>query len=64
MNQITGLFRLAAMRRRAGAGIWRSLSWALDLMWRNHQAGKQRQHIERQHIERRAEVERAARQRL
>lgn len=47
MNQITGLFRLAAMRRRAGAGIWQSLSWALDLMWRNHLAGKQRQHIER-----------------
>ncbi|WP_159917847.1 hypothetical protein [Pantoea sp. 18069] len=59
MNQLACLFRLAAMRRRAGAGIRQSLSWAVDLLWRDHQAGKRRQHIER-----RAEVERAARQRL
>lgn len=59
MNQTACLFRLAAMRRRAGAKWPRAFIWALDLMWRNHQAGKQRQHIER-----RVEVERAARQRL
>lgn len=59
MNQTACLFRLAAMRRRAGAGILQSLAWAAALLLRNHQAGKQRQHIER-----RAEVERAARQRL
>lgn len=59
MNQITGLFRLAAMRRRAGAGILQSLAWAAALLLRNHQASKQRQRLDR-----RAEVERAARQRL
>lgn len=59
MNQVICLFRLAAMRRRAGAKWSRAFIWAAGLLWRNHQTSTQRQHIER-----RAEVERAARQRL
>ena len=59
MNQITALFRLTAMRRRAGAGPVASLRWAAGLLWRNHQTGQRRRHIER-----RAQVEHASRQRL
>ena len=59
MNQVTCLLRLAAMRRRAGAGVLQSIAWAAGLLLRNRQTGTRRQHLER-----RAEVERAARQRL
>lgn len=59
MNQIACLFRLAAMRRRAGAGVLPSAAWAAGLLWRNYRTSQRRQHIER-----RAQVEQAARQRL
>lgn len=59
MNQATCFFRLVAMRHRAGAKWSRAFTWAAGLLWRNHQTGTRRQHLER-----RAEVERAARQRL
>lgn len=59
MNQAACLFRLVAMRRRAGGSLSQSMAWALGLLWRNHLASKRRQPAER-----RAEVERAARQRL
>ncbi len=59
MNQLTCLFRLAAMRRRAGGSLPQSVAWAAGLLWRNHLANQRRWPLER-----RAEVERAARQRL
>lgn len=59
MSQAACLFRLVAMRRRAGGTLPQSIAWALGLLWRNQLASKRRQTLER-----RAEVERAARQRL
>ncbi|WP_311221365.1 MULTISPECIES: hypothetical protein [unclassified Acidovorax] len=47
------------MRRRAGASVPASLSWAVALLWRDHQIARRRPSIEI-----RAEVEGAARQRL
>ncbi|XJC74486.1 hypothetical protein ACHFCA_29170 [Delftia tsuruhatensis] len=58
-SKLACLFRLVAMRRRAGATLPQAVNWALGLLWRNHLASKRRQPAER-----RAEVERAARQRL
>lgn len=34
MNQITLAFRLAAMRRSAGATIPQAAAWAVGLVWR------------------------------
>jgi hypothetical protein len=59
MSQAACLFRLVAMRRRAGGSLLQSVAWAAGLLWRNYLASKRRQPLER-----RAEVERAARQRL
>ncbi|EPD39195.1 hypothetical protein EZI45_18950 [Delftia tsuruhatensis] len=59
MSQAACLFRLVAMRRRAGGSLPQAMVWALGLLWRNHLASKRRQPAER-----RTEVERAARQRL
>lgn len=59
LGNITTIFRLAAMRRRAGASLLGSLRWAAGLLWRNRLTARRRHHLER-----RAEVERAARQRL
>lgn len=59
MKQLATIFRLTAMRRRAGASLPTSLHWAAVLLWRNHLTTRRRRHLER-----RAEVERAARQRL
>ena len=57
-NALTCLINLYSMRRKS-AGRIESLKWALRLLWRNHKASRRRSHVER-----RAEVERAARQRL
>lgn len=43
-SKLACLFRLVAMRRRAGASVSQALSWALGLLWRNHRAS-QRQHL-------------------
>lgn len=43
-QQIACLFRLVAMRRRAGASLPQAMGWALGLLWRNHRAS-QRQHL-------------------
>lgn len=51
--------RLVGMRRATGASLAKSCAWAFGLLWRNHQTSTRRLHLER-----RAEVERAARQRL
>lgn len=59
MNQIACFIRLTAMRRRTGASLLPSVTWAAGLLWRNYRTSQRRQHIER-----RAQVERAARQRL
>lgn len=59
MKQIAILFRLTAMRRRAGSGLPTSLRWAIGLLWRNHLTARVRRHIEL-----RPKVERAARQGL
>lgn len=59
MKQIGILFRLTAMRRRAGAGLPTSLRWAIGLLWRNHLTARRRCHIEH-----RSDVERTARYRL
>ena len=59
MNALASFLRLAAMRRRAGGGVFLSLHWAAGLLWRDHQINQRRQHIER-----RADVERRERQRL
>jgi hypothetical protein len=56
---LSTLFRLTAMRRRSGANLPTSLRWAASLLWRDHQITRRRRHLER-----RAEIERAARQRL
>ncbi|WP_243457469.1 hypothetical protein [Ottowia testudinis] len=53
------LLRLAALRRSAGGSHLASLRWAAGLVWRNEQTARRRRHLDR-----RAEVERAARQRL
>ncbi|SFE19517.1 hypothetical protein [Paracidovorax konjaci] len=58
-STLRALFRLTAMRRRAGASVPASLVWAAGVLWRDHQITRRRRHIER-----RAEVERAARHRL
>lgn len=44
MSQALCMFRLVAMRRRAGGSLPQSLAWALGLLWRNHRAS-QRQHL-------------------
>ncbi|WP_284702774.1 hypothetical protein [Delftia tsuruhatensis] len=44
MSQAVCLFRLVAMRRRAGGSLSQSMAWALGLLWRNHRA-TQRQHL-------------------
>lgn len=44
MSQAACLFRLVAMRRRAGGSLPQSMTWALGLLWRNHRAS-QRQHL-------------------
>ncbi len=59
MKSLSALLRLTAMRRRAGASVPASLSWAVALLWRDHQIARRRPSIEI-----RAEVEGAARQRL
>ncbi|MDH0776361.1 hypothetical protein N5C96_23405 [Delftia tsuruhatensis] len=43
-SKLACLFRLVAMRRRAGAPLPQALNWALGLLWRNHRAS-QRQHL-------------------
>jgi len=35
MNRITLFCRLASMRRRAGAGPVKSITWAAGLLWRS-----------------------------
>jgi len=35
MNQVTLLYRLAKMRRSAGASPVQSVRWAAGLVWRN-----------------------------
>ena len=57
-NALAGLVNLYSMRRTS-AGRIESLKWALRLLWNNHQTSRRRSQVER-----RAEVERAARQRL
>lgn len=52
-SSLRALFRLSAMRRRAGASLPSALAWAAGLLWRDRQVSQ-----------RRAEVERAVRQRL
>ncbi|MEE9869406.1 MAG: hypothetical protein PBV86_01375 [Delftia lacustris] len=42
-SKLACLFRLVAMRRRAGANLPQAMSWAFGLLWRNHRAS-QRQH--------------------
>lgn len=59
MKQLATLIRLTAMRRSAGASLPAALHWAAGLLWRNHLTTRRRRHLEH-----RAEVERAARQRL
>lgn len=44
MSQAACLFRLVAMRRRAGGTLSQSVAWALGLLWRNRRAS-QRQHL-------------------
>lgn len=57
MRVLTTLFRLAAMRRRAGASPVASLSWATGLLWRNHEISQQSHHSLRQTgVERRARI--------
>lgn len=58
MNIIKAFANLVAMRRKSASPM-ESIRWAAGLLWRNHQTSTRRSHIER-----RAEVERAARQRL
>ena len=57
-NALLSFINLYSMRRTS-AGRIESLKWALRLLWRNNQTSRRRSHVER-----RAEVERAARQRL
>lgn len=59
MKTAAAFFRLARMRRTAGATPFQAALWAAGLLWRDHQTNQRRQHIER-----RADVERRARQRL
>lgn len=42
MSQAACLFRLVAMRRRAGASLPQAMVWALGLLWRNYRASKRR----------------------
>ncbi|QIL68901.1 hypothetical protein G7048_03895 [Diaphorobacter sp. HDW4B] len=58
VNTVRSFLNLIGMRRHSAGGI-KSLKWALRLLWRNNQTSRRRSHVER-----RAEVERAARQRL
>lgn len=58
-QSIRCLWRLMVMRRTTGAGPIAALRWAAGLLWRNHLASQRRKQLDR-----RAEVERAARQRL
>ncbi|SDZ16581.1 hypothetical protein [Delftia lacustris] len=58
-QSIRCLWRLMVMRRSTGAGPIAALRWAAGLLWRNHLTSQRRKHLDR-----RAEVERAARQRL
>jgi hypothetical protein len=44
MSQVACLFRLVALRRRAGGTLLQSMAWAVGLLWRNHRAS-QRQHL-------------------
>ena len=57
-NALLSFCNLYSMRRKS-AGRIESLKWALRLLWSNNQTSRRRSHVER-----RAEVERAARQRL
>lgn len=43
-SKLACLFRLMAMRRRAGATLPQALNWALALLWRNHRS-TQRHHL-------------------
>jgi len=56
MSTVRTFLRLAAMRRKEG--VFLSARWAAGLMWRNVR------NDHRTRLDRRAEVERAARQRL
>lgn len=58
-SAITTLLRLTRLRRSVGTDLFTSLRWAAGLVWRNHLTARRRRHLEH-----RAEVERAARQRL
>jgi hypothetical protein len=40
MNQAACLFRLVAMRCRAGGTLLQSMAWAVGLLWRNHRASQ------------------------
>ncbi|QIL71640.1 hypothetical protein G7048_15530 [Diaphorobacter sp. HDW4B] len=57
-NALLSLINLYAMRRMS-AGRVESAKWALRLLWNNSKVRRRRSHVER-----RAEIERAARQRL
>ena len=51
--------RLYGLYRRAGNGPAAALRLTVSLLWRNHKTASRRHHLDR-----RAEVERAARERL
>lgn len=59
MSLVRSFINLAAMRRRAGGSLPQSVAWAAGLLWRSYRTSQRRRPLER-----RAEVERAARQRL
>lgn len=40
MSKLSTLFRLSAMRHRAGANWIVSVAWATGLLWRNHQTNQ------------------------
>lgn len=55
MQVLATLLRLAAMRRRAGAGPVASLNWAAGLLWRDHQIRQQNHYsVHQTGVERRA----------
>lgn len=44
---LRALFRLTAMRRRAGASLPAALAWSAGLLWRDHQASRHHKRITR-----------------
>ena len=71
MSTVTSFFRLARMRRSAGASRLQAIRWAFGLLWRDFLSSfaapspiQPADPRRRARLDRRADVERRARQRL